>query len=265
VAGLQKAVQVLTQFNYPYFVLGRGTNLLVSDSGIQAAAISLERGFSRVEIVDLPGEVRVGAGLRLNTLLRFCLKQGLGGIEFITGIPGSVGGAIRMNAGTKDGVMADVCRAISICLFDGSLESLPASQLRFSYRKLELPPGAVLFGAELSLIPASRKQMRSRIRSLLKARKETQPYRLPSAGSVFKNPAGDYAGRIIEAVGLKGLRVGDAQISTKHANFIVNRGQARAGDILALIHLAQEKVSQRFGIQLELEIMLIGNNFKLNH
>ena len=165
-----------------------------------------------------------------------------------------------MNAGTRAGTIADVCRAVLILHDDGSLVRLPKSELRFSYRKLELPSTAVLLEADLSLIPSSRKQIKDQIRALLKDRKEKQPWRFPSAGSVFKNPPGDFAGRLIEAAGLKGIRVGDAQISPKHANFIVNRGQARASEILTLIHLAKEKVSQKFGVKLELEIQVIGNN-----
>ncbi|MGD8988834.1 MAG: UDP-N-acetylmuramate dehydrogenase, partial [Syntrophobacterales bacterium] len=261
-AGLRSAVQVLNQNHYPHFILGRGTNLLVHDTGIRAAAISLESGFSQVERVGSSGTVKVGAGLRLRGLLRFCLREGLSGLEFIVGIPGSVGGALRMNAGTDAGVMADVCQEVALLLSDGSLTRLSGAQLRFSYRKLELPADSVVLEAEFSLTPGSRENMREQLRQLLKARKEKQPWQLPSAGSVFKNPPGDYAGRLIEAAGLKGTRVGDAEISMRHANFIVNRGQARARDILALINLAQEKVSQKFGVNLELEIEVVGNNNK---
>ena len=261
-AGLRSAVQVLNQNHYPYFILGRGTNLLVHDTGIRAAAISLESGFSQVERVGSSGTIKVGAGLRLRGLLRFCLREGLSGLEFIVGIPGSVGGALRMNAGTDAGVMADVCQGVALLLSDGSLTRLSGAQLRFSYRKLELPADSVVLEAEFSLTPGSRENMREQLRQLLKARKEKQPWQLPSAGSVFKNPPGDYAGRLIEAAGLKGTRVGDAEISMRHANFIVNRGQARARDILALINLAQEKVSQKFGVNLELEIEVVGNNNK---
>jgi len=259
-AGLQSSVQVLSQNHHPYFILGRGTNLLVRDTGTRAAAISLESGFSQVERLDASGRVRVGAGLRLNRLLRFCLQEGLSGLEFIAGIPGSVGGALRMNAGTHAGEMADVCEEVLLLLADGSLSRLTGSQLCFSYRRAELPPGAVLLEAEFSFSPGSREQIRGKIRTLLRERNEKQPWRLPSAGSVFKNPPGDFAGRLIEAVGLKGVRVGDAQISPRHANFIVNRGKARARDILALIELARDKVSQEFGVHLELEIEIIGNN-----
>lgn len=259
-AGLQTAVQVLNQNHYPYFILGRGTNLLVQDAGTKAVAISLEEGFSQVECIDPSGRVKAGAGLRLSRLLRFCLQQSLSGLEFIAGIPGSVGGALRMNAGTHAGEMADVCEAVHLLLSDGALVRLVRAQLPFSYRRLELPPASVVVEAEFLLNPSSREQIRQRIRSLLIVRKENQPWRLPSAGSVFKNPPGDFAGRLIEAVGLKGVRIGDAQISPKHANFIVNRGQATSRDILALIQLAQEKVSQEFGVQLELEIEVVGNH-----
>ncbi len=187
-------------------------------------------------------------------------KEALSGLEFIAGIPGSVGGALRMNAGTHAGEMADVCEAVLLLHSDGGLSRLSGSQLRFSYRSLELPPNSVVLEAEFSLTPSSREHIRDKIRALLNTRKDKQPWRLPSAGSVFKNPPGDFAGRLIEAAGLKGIRVGDAQISTKHANFIVNRGQARASDILALIQLAQEKVAHEFGVQLELEIEVVGNN-----
>ena len=260
-SGLRAAVQVLHQNNHPYFILGRGTNLLVQDGGIRTVAISLESGFSQVERLDPTGRVKAGAGLRLSRLLRFCLQEGLSGLEFSVGIPGSVGGALRMNAGTQAGEMANVCEAVHFLLSDGSLSRLSRSKLRFSYRKLEVPPSAVVLEGEFLLTPSSREQIRDRVRALLKVRKEKQPWQFPSAGSVFKNPPGDFAGRLIEAVGLKGVRVGDAQISPKHANFIVNRGQARASDIIALIQLAKEKVSQRVGVQLELEIELIENHY----
>jgi UDP-N-acetylmuramate dehydrogenase len=260
-AGLQTAVQVLNQNHHPYFILGRGTNLLVQDEGTRAVAISLEKGFSQVECIDAAGRVKAGAGLHLSRLLRFCLQQELSGLEFIAGIPGSVGGALRMNAGTHAGKMADVCEAVYLLLSDGTLEKLMGAKLSFSYRSLELPAAAVVLEADLLLTPSSGEQIRHKIRSLLKERKEKQPWQHPSAGSVFKNPPGDFAGRLIEAVGLKGVRIGDAQISPKHANFIVNRGQARASDIHALIELAQERVSQEFGVQLELEIEVVENNY----
>ncbi|MFP3870120.1 MAG: UDP-N-acetylmuramate dehydrogenase [Syntrophobacteria bacterium] len=259
-AGLRSAVQVLNYHHFPYFVLGRGSNILVSDSAIRAAAISLECGFSWMRRLDCSGTVKAGAGLRLNRLLRFCLHESLSGFEFIAGIPGSVGGALCMNAGSNAGSMADICRDVVLLLPDGSLSLLSRDRLRFFYRRLELPPGAVLLEATFSFTPGSRKQIRQQVRALLTARKASQPWRLRSAGCAFKNPPGDFAGRLIEQAGLKGVRIGDAQISPLHANFIVNLGQARARDVLELIKLARETVFQRFGIHLELEIRVIADN-----
>jgi UDP-N-acetylmuramate dehydrogenase len=261
-AGLQTAVRVLNTHHFPYFVMGRGSNLLVADAGVRAAAISLETGFSRVKLLEDRGGLRVGAGLRLSRLLRFALQHGLSGLEFVAGIPGSVGGAVRMNAGSYGRAMADVCTSVLLLQPHVSLERLSASQLRFSYRHLELPMGSLVLEADLLLTAGSPKVIREQIRTLIRKRKTSQPWRLPSAGSVFKNPPGDFAGRLIEAAGLKGVCIGNAQISEQHANFIVNRGRARAQDILALIHLAQEKVFEAFGVQLELEIQVIGNNLK---
>jgi UDP-N-acetylmuramate dehydrogenase len=262
-AALQSTVQVLIHHNHPYFILGRGSNLLISDAGTSAAAISLESVFSQAQRLDDAGRLKVGAGLKLSKLLRFCLQEELSGLEFVVGIPGSIGGALRMNAGTQAGTLADVCEAVDLLLSNGSVSRISGPQLRFSYRKLELPPGAVLLEAELSLTPSTRGHIRERLRVLLEERKEKQPWRLPSAGSVFKNPPGEFAGRLVEGVGLKGYRIGDAQISPKHANFIVNLGRASSRDILTLIRLAQEKVAQEYGVHLELEIEVLGNNLKI--
>jgi len=258
-AGLQTAVQVLNTNHHPYFILGRGTNILVRDGGSRAAAISLESGFSQIEHLDSAGRVKVGAGMRLNRLLRFCLKEALSGLEFIAGIPGSVGGALRMNAGTHAGEMADVCEAVLLLLSDGGLSRLSGSQLRFSYRSLELPPNSVVLEAEFSLTPSSREHIRDKIRALLNTRKDKQPWRLPSAGSVFKNPEGDYAGRLIEQCGLKGTRRGGAEISPGHANVIVNNGGASAEDVLALMRVMYRAVKTEFGVSLEPELLLAGS------
>src|SRR5210317_2311773 len=200
-AGLQTAVQVLNKNHHPYFILGRGTNLLVRDGGSRAAAISLESGFSQIENLDAAGRVKVGAGIRLNRLLRFCLKEALSGLEFIAGIPGSVGGALRMNAGTHAGEMADVCEAVLLLHSDGGLSRLSGFQFRSAYRSLELPPNSVVLEAEFSLTPSSREHVRDKTRALLNTRKDKQPWRLPSAGSVTTNPPGDSAGRLIQAAG----------------------------------------------------------------
>jgi len=262
-AGLQRAVQVLNTHTYPYFVLGRGSNVLVSDAGVRIAAITLEQAFSRVERPGPEGVVKAGAGLPLKNLLRQCLRWGLGGLEFVAGIPGSVGGAVRMNAGSYGRTMGDVCTALLLLHEDGSAARLPRQELSFSYRSLELPRRTLILEAELSLTPEASDRIRAKVRELVERRKATQPWRLPSAGSVFKNPPGDFAGRLIEAAGLKGYRIGDAQIAIEHGNFIVNCGRARAGDIAALIQVAREKVFERFQVKLELEIQVLGNDVKV--
>jgi UDP-N-acetylmuramate dehydrogenase len=262
-AGLQRTVQVLNTYSYPYFALGRGSNLLVSDAGVRAAAISLERGFSKVEPLSPPGAVRAGAGAPLKEFLRRCLGWGLGGLEFVAGIPGSVGGALRMNAESYGRAMGDVCAALVVLREDSSSTRLPRESLSFSYRNLKLPPRAIIVEAEISLAPEAPERVRAKVRALLERRKRSQPWRLPSAGSVFKNPPGDFAGRLVEAAGLKGFRIGDAQIAPEHGNFIVNCGRARARDIAALIRAAREKVLQKFQVALELEIQVLGNDMKV--
>jgi UDP-N-acetylmuramate dehydrogenase len=262
-AGLQRTVQVLNTYAYPYFALGRGSNLLVSDAGVRAAAIALDQGFSHVERLGPSGIVRAGAGVPLKDLLRRCLGWGLGGLEFAAGIPGSVGGAIRMNAGSYGRAMGDVCTAVHVLREDSSSTRLGREELFFSYRSLELPRRAIIVEADFSLALEAPDRIRAKVRDLLGRRKRSQPWRLPSAGSVFKNPPGDFAGRLVEAAGLRGLRIGDAQIAPEHGNFIVNRGRARARDIVALIQVAREKVLQKFKVALELEIQVLGNDIKV--
>jgi UDP-N-acetylmuramate dehydrogenase len=262
-AGLQRTVQVLNTYSYPYFPLGRGSNLLVSDAGVRAAAISLARGFSSVERLDPSGVLRVGAGLLLKDLLRRCLAWGLAGLEFAAGIPGSVGGAVRMNAGSYGRAMGDICTALYVLREDSSSTRLRREELSFSYRSLELPRRTIIVEADLSLTLDAPGRIRAKVRDLLRQRRRSQPWRLPSAGSVFKNPPGDFAGRLVEAAGLKGLRIGDAQIAPEHGNFIVNRGRARAGDIVALIQTAREMVLRKFQVALELEVQVLGNDMKV--
>jgi len=258
---LRRAVAVLNSYDFPYFALGRGSNILASEAPIQAAAILMEAGLHNVVVQEESCLVRAQAGVRLSRLLRCCLRHGLGGLEFLVGIPGTVGGAVKMNAGSHGQCLAEVCHSLLILCKDGSVAQLASSELQFSYRHLQLPPGALILEGVFSLVRLPGQAIRSRLRQLLKKRQASQPWQLPSAGSIFKNPPGDYAGRLIEAVGLKGVAVGGAQISPRHANFIVNRGGATAGEVMALIRLAREKVEKETGIHLELEVELLGNHF----
>jgi len=203
------------------------------------------------------GVASVGAGVLLPRLLRELIRRGLGGLEWLAGIPGTVGGAVRMNAGTGEGCMADRLVSVTLLNRSGKIERLERRDISFGYRRMELEDETWIVGAELLLEPGDPSTMEQTISERLKLRSSLQPLGFPSAGSIFKNPEGDFAGRLIEAAGMKGERVGDAEVSTVHANFIVNRGKARAGDVLTLIGRIKSRVAETFGIQLELEIKVI--------
>lgn len=238
----------------PIMVMG-GTNLLVRDGGIRGIVLSLAN-LAAIEKED-DRLVFAEAGARMPVLLGFAVHHGLSGLEWAAGIPGTVGGAVVMNAGTKLGEMQDCVDAIQMVDSEGRLVTHAAAAVGFAYRSVSLPEGVVV-GAWLRLTPASRETIDSRTKSYLQYRKQSQPLSQPNAGSVFKNPQGTTAGRLIEEAGLKGYRVGDAQVSTKHANFIVNLGQARSADVLRLIETIQREVSRQAGIMLELEWKVVG-------
>lgn len=241
----------------PVFLLG-GTNLLVKDGGIRGIVVKL----SRFQKVIQDGEsLYAESGISFPKLSQHALKAGLSGLEFACGIPGTLGGAIVMNAGTREGEIADVLAFVSIMDLDGSVKEHSKNQLEFGYRKSRLPEG-IIVGALLKLKPAPPEAIRARMDASLNHRRKTQPLELPNAGCIFKNPVGDSAGRIIEDLNLKGQRIGNAQVSEKHANFIVNRGKARASDVLALIDEIRERVKREKGIDLALEVKIVGEDKK---
>jgi UDP-N-acetylmuramate dehydrogenase len=202
-------------------------------------------------------EVCVGAGVKLARLLRFCVQHGLAGLEPLIGIPGTVGGSLVMNAGTRGGSISDALAAVTIVDEGGALRVLRRSELSIGYRCMQLPEGSCILEAAFHLKAEAPQALRSSLQTLLRQRRETQPLAWPSAGCVFKNPPGQAAGALIERAGLKGLRYGDAQISTKHANWVLNLGRATAQDILTLVRITEERVFQEFGIHLELEIRVL--------
>ena len=238
----------------PLMVLG-GTNLLVKDGGVRGLVLSL----SKLAAVTREDEriVFAEAGVRLPTLLGYAVSQSLSGLEWAVGIPGTLGGAVVMNAGTKLGSMQSCVDAVQMVTPEGHVRTYAAADLAFSYRRVDLPEGVVV-GARLRLTPASQKHLEASTKAYLQYRKHSQPLSQPNAGSVFKNPPGTTAGRVIEEAGLKGYRVGDAQVSAKHANFIVNLGRARATDVLLLIKKIQQDVFHRTGVTLELEWKVVG-------
>ena len=236
------------------FVLG-GTNLLVRDKGIRGVVVSLAKLRA---IKEESGSVLYAeGGVGMPTLIGHAIRRSLAGLEWAAGIPGTVAGCVVMNAGTRLGEMKDSVKAVRVVLTNGEVLDCPAESISFEYRRASLPVGIVV-GVWLQLRPGVRSDIEKVVKDYLRYRRETQPLTLPSAGCVFKNPANDSAGRVVEAAGLKGLSVGDASVSTKHANFIVNQGRASATDVLALIKKIRAQVARKTGVKLELELKLVG-------
>jgi len=248
----------------PYLVTGRGSNLrgsnlLVRDEGLKGVAIILEGSFAVVNNTSMAEPYIVaGAGMPLYKLVDLCIENGLSGAEFLAGIPGTVGGGVAMNAGSWGQEMKGVINEVTILTGRGIVEKRDSERLKFSYRELELNAGEIILNAMLSLKFDEPALIRKKVVSNMKRRKERFPFDMPSAGSIFKNPKGDYAGRLIEAVGLKGKTIGGAMISAKHANVIVNKDKASSSDILSLMDLAVSKVREMFNIQLSPEIKVVG-------
>jgi len=260
-ADLKEVLEWARRDKIPYFILGKGTNILVRDGGFRGMAISLADGFGQMAVTkSLSAEVQLqaGAGLPLGTVIDFCMQKGLSGLEFAAGIPGSVGGAVAMNAGAFGGEIKEVLQAVWVMDARGNMRQDPVEKLSFSYRALSLPLGEIILGGLFNLRPAEVTRVQEEVRKIIALRREKQPYDFPSAGSVFRNPSTGPAGRLIERCGLKGYRIGGAQISEKHANFIINRGGARAKDVLKLIEVVREKVWRETGVLLELEIRVVG-------
>jgi UDP-N-acetylmuramate dehydrogenase len=245
----------------PVTMLGGGSNVLVGDGGIRGVAVKLGRGFARVEWTGVAGggRARAGAAVQLGQLCRAAAQRGLAGLEFAEGIPGSVGGAVAMNAGAYGGNLASVVDAVEGVLADGTRRTLAPADLAFDYRRAALPAGFVVTSVAFRLVRDDAGAIAARMEDVRSRRVAAQPHGLPNGGSVFKNPANDHAGRLIEAAGLKGARAGGARISDRHANFIVNEGRARAADVKALIEMAQRVVWERNGVWLEPELRFLGS------
>lgn len=223
----------------PFLVLGAGSNLLVSDAGVRDRVVRLGRSFNDIRAFDGKRGLWLGAGTPLPGLVRRAQLAGLSGLEGLLGVPAVLGGAIAMNAGTRFGEMSDTLVEVELFV-NGALERLPATDLHLSYRHAELPAGAVVTRARLELTPSTPAAVQHAMEAVDAARKG-QP-KVKSAGCAFKNPPGDSAGRIIDAAGLKGLRVGDAMVAHEHGNFVLNMGNATAADVAALVAAIQQRV-----------------------
>lgn len=245
----------------PDHVLGNGSNLLAPDTGIPGTTVRLAGEFRNVTTLGGPPErvvVRVGAGVANAVLLSRLSKAGLAGAGVLAGVPGTMGGAVAMNAGTALGEISEVVVAVD-GIRDGKIVRVGREQLPMKYREGGLPTGLVVTHVELALNSVNVAMEQERVATHLARRRGTQPLDLPSCGSVFRNPPGDAAGRLIESVGLKGFRVGDAQISERHANFIVNLGDAAASDVMRCIRTAWETVLNETGISLQPEVHVLGD------
>jgi len=253
---LQRVLALAHEHRAPVTVVGNGSNILVSDRGIRGITLQLGTGFTESQAEG--GLLRVGAGLKLTVLLSRAKAQQWTGVTCFAGIPGTVGGAIRMNAGSSLGETGDHLFDVTFVSREGCLETWEKERLQLTYRTCRLPGGAVVASARFQMPKISFEEEQARIQTFIERRKATQPLDFPSCGSTFRNPTGDAAGRLIEAAGLKGFRIGDAQISAKHANFILNLGSATASDLRNVIQHAQTTVHAQFGIELEPEVHFVG-------
>jgi UDP-N-acetylmuramate dehydrogenase len=256
VEDIRLALSFAEREQLPVEVIGGGNNLLASDRGFRGVVLKLEGCLGRAEF---NGEEAVaGAGVSLSALIREAAALNLGGLECLVGIPATIGGAVAMNAGTPDGWIGDFVSAVYFLHPDGTLGEFKPGAGSFSHRVFWTPPGAVLIGARLQFQRRPHADIQRDIKQRLKRKKMSQPLALASAGCVWKNPAGEAAGRLVEKVGLRGKRLNGAEISAKHANFIVNRGGAMAMDIKALMDMTRERVKNHFGLVLEPEIHTLG-------
>jgi UDP-N-acetylmuramate dehydrogenase len=258
VGDVQAALQICREGGVPYLVLGGGSNLLVRDGGFRGVVLHLEGVFTQLNVEGK--RVRAGAGVRLSRLVAFCSKLALSGVECLAGVPGTVGGAIKGNAGAFGGSIADHLGEVRLLTCGGDQQALSADRLEFSYRRSSFPEGCVILEGAFDLEPGDPLQIRRRVSENLLLRNRRQPVEWRSAGSVFKNPPGEYAGRLVEKAGLKGVRIGGACISPKHGNFIINLGGATAADVLALIELMGRRVREETGVELELEVRVVGED-----
>ncbi len=245
--------------NFPFHLLGAGRNILVRDGGVRGLVINMSEGFKEITWPDETKAV-VGAGVRLVEMLGECRSRALSGLEFASGIPATMGGAVAMNAGAYGFRMGDVVEAVEVVGKKGKRGFIPAAEMGFSYRRTELPEGVVIVKVHMKFTKKDPAEIRARIEEYTKRRRATAALGQPNAGSIFKNPEGEAAGRLIDEAGLKGARSGDAEVSRVHANYIVNMGRARAADVLALMALVRDRVYALKGIVLEPEIKVIGED-----
>lgn len=258
IENLTKVLEIVKKHQLTWWAIGRGSNLLVSDHGIEGAVIKLGTGLDQLEVNG--DQIKVGAGYSLISLATAISRKGFSGLEFASGIPGSVGGAIYMNAGAHGSDISKILTEAHILFTDGSMEWLSNKEMEFSYRTSVLQtkrPGIIL-EAVFQLVKGDRAKIVAEMQKNKDYRKETQPWNYPCAGSIFRNPLPQYAGRLIEEAGLKGFSIGGAKISEMHGNFIVNTGSATAKDVLDLIQYVKDTIYRLYAVKMETEVEIIG-------
>ena len=260
-AALRQVLPLLRRHGAALCLLGNGSNVLISDRGVRGAVIRLAGIFKRVEWREDETGVRVevGAAYPVTQLVREAARRGYAGLEFAEGIPGTMGGALVMNAGAYGSEFEKIVDQVEGVTQEGGVARFARTQINFTYRDANLPPGLVVTRVRLRLSKQEASQVSSKLRELVTRRKSSQPSGYPNSGSMFRNPPGDFAGRLIEAAELKGKRIGQAQISERHANFIVNLGAAKADDVRQLMDLARAEVKRRFGVELTAEVKFLGD------
>ncbi|MGI6117143.1 MAG: UDP-N-acetylmuramate dehydrogenase [Bilifractor sp.] len=254
---LGKLIRFLETEKLPYFILGNGSNLLVSDDGYRGAVICTVAGFQELRVGE--STVTAGAGQLLSKIASAAAAGNLTGMEFASGIPGTLGGALIMNAGAYGGEMKDIVREVTVMTSEGEIRRFSGDEMKFGYRTSAAKEnGWIVLGATMELESGEREKIEARMNELREARTSKQPLNFPSAGSTFKRPAGHFAGKLIMDSGLAGFSVGDAQVSEKHCGFVINRGHATAEDVYILIRRIREIVYARSGVLLEPEVKFLG-------
>jgi len=250
---LEKIVKIFKENNYPYFILGNGSNLLVADAGYRGAVIDMKK-FSTIDVVQ--NEIRCGGGAMMSAVVAEATREAMSGLEALAGIPGTIGGSLMMNAGCHGVTISDRLKSVEVVLEDGSLQTLNDSEIEFFYRRSSLT-GKIITKAVFSLAVGDKEIIESKVKDYLHKRRRSQPLSLPSCGSVFKKPEGNYAGKLIEDAGLKGYTIGGAMVSKKHAGFIINFNHAKAKDVRDLIRYIKQKVYEKFNVELEEEVIFL--------
>ncbi|MGI6538764.1 MAG: UDP-N-acetylmuramate dehydrogenase [Caldicoprobacterales bacterium] len=254
---IKKSYEILKNKGVPILIMGNGSNLLVRDKGIRGAVIKISNRFNKAEVQDQ--SIHAQSGILLSALSKLALSSGLTGLEFACGIPGTLGGAVTMNAGAYGGEIKDVLKWVSVLDENGNVVIMNKDQIGLGYRtSIFQTTKKIVLEVYLELEKGDYETSRALMHNLTKQRQEKQPLSYPSAGSAFKRPVGYYAGKLIQDAGLKGLRIGDAQVSEKHSGFIINLGNATASQVIELIELIKARVKEEFGIELHPEVKIVG-------